>query len=216
MDDVGNDDVGTYTLSIMNVTAGPYTTGSDPNGGTIVSADVKSATFGVADIDALTFSGTNGDRVLLDAVLTAGSASTRRFCCTRRGGALVTYTFGDRVDVQLNATGTWAWSWSSTTLSTHRRVYNLSLLNVTAGPLSQRRRPRRRRHRLRPGQDRADQPGGLRRLHVHGNGQRPGVPDRPGDRRRTHNTQLSVFPPAGGAAEVSTSVPLAPPGPEPL
>ncbi len=128
---------GNYTASLMNVSAGPYTTGSDTNGGSIASAEVKSATFGsLTDMDAWSFSATNGDRVLFSTVLTpAGSADTQIYLYPPGGGAAIVATSGDRADLQLNATGTWVVLVQDAGFD-HTGSYNLSLLNVTAGPLT--------------------------------------------------------------------------------
>ncbi|MFN0150175.1 MAG: hypothetical protein ACKVU1_05615, partial [bacterium] len=75
--DVGVNDPGAYNLTFVNLTVGPYTSGGDPDGGAIVSSDVKTGTMsGASDIDAFTFTGTINDRVLIDAVTTSGSMDT--------------------------------------------------------------------------------------------------------------------------------------------
>ncbi len=66
-------------MSLLNVTAGPLSNGSDTDGGAIVSNDIKTGQFqqGV-DFDAFTFTGTTGNRVVMVAVATgAGSHNTQ-------------------------------------------------------------------------------------------------------------------------------------------
>src|SRR5262245_4131206 len=42
--DAGLNDAGNYNITFLNVTAGPYTSGADLDGGAIVSSDVKTGT----------------------------------------------------------------------------------------------------------------------------------------------------------------------------
>jgi hypothetical protein len=135
IEDSGNDNTGTYTLSMVDVTSGPYTDGGDLDGGAMTSADVKTGTMsGVGDMDVFTFAGTNGNRVLIDAVATGGAGfNTTIFLYPPNGGAYLTYTGGDRLDVQLTSTGTWAIVIDDNATDTPGD-YSMSLLNVTAGP----------------------------------------------------------------------------------
>ncbi|MCA9759727.1 MAG: hypothetical protein KDA27_28275, partial [Candidatus Eisenbacteria bacterium] len=51
IEDVGLNDAGTYALSFLNVTSGPYTSGTDPDGAAIGSGEVKAGTNDLADLD---------------------------------------------------------------------------------------------------------------------------------------------------------------------
>ncbi|HEX6791419.1 MAG TPA: FlgD immunoglobulin-like domain containing protein [Candidatus Krumholzibacteria bacterium] len=135
IEDYGNDNAGTYTLSYLNLTAGPLTNGGDTDGGAIASADVKSGSMsGVADLDAFTFTGAVGDRVVIDAVATGGAGfNTYIALYPPGGGAAVTYTSADRMEWQLGAAGTWTILMQDNGDDTAGN-YDLSLLNVTSGP----------------------------------------------------------------------------------
>src|SRR5262249_16313001 len=75
VEDYNDLNTGDYTLSYMNVSSGPYTGGGDNDGSPIASAEVKTGTMsGAGDFDVFTFSGNVGDRVLIDAVETAGAS----------------------------------------------------------------------------------------------------------------------------------------------
>ncbi|HET6349318.1 MAG TPA: hypothetical protein VFH88_09580, partial [Candidatus Krumholzibacteria bacterium] len=206
VEDVGNDDTGTYTVSYVNLTAGPLTDGSDADGGPITSAAVKSGTIsGVADLDAFTFSGNSGDRVLIDAVATAGASfNTVIVLYPPNGGSYVTYTGGDRLEYQLNATGTWTILIEDNGADT-AGSYDLSLLNITSGPTT----------------SGSDPDGGVLVSNTMMNGQfNQGVDfdaytftATAGNRviltgvitGGTANTNLTLYPPNGGPAETGTS-----------
>jgi hypothetical protein len=127
---------GTYSVTFLNVTAGPFTSGPDPDGGAIASAEVKAASFQTApDFDAFTFTGTANQRVLIDAVNTSGSSNTEIYLYPPSGGAAVVATSNDLVDYQLLASGTYTVVIEDAGLN-DTGTYNLSLLNVTAGPLT--------------------------------------------------------------------------------
>ncbi len=170
IEDTGLNDAGTYALCFMNITAGPLTSPSDLNGGPIVSADVKTGTVGAADIDGFSFTGTNGNRVLIDGVATAGSLNTVIYLYPPGGGTFATWTGGgDRLDFQLTATGTWTILIEDSGNDTPGD-YSMSLAERHRRPADQRQRHGRRRHRLQRDQDGAVPAGrGLRRVHVHGN-----------------------------------------------
>ncbi|HET6348353.1 MAG TPA: FlgD immunoglobulin-like domain containing protein [Candidatus Krumholzibacteria bacterium] len=137
MEDQGFNDTGGYALSMMNVTAGPYTDGADSNGGPIVSNQIISGTTsGAADMDAFTFEGTNGDRLLMSAVATGGTGyNTTIYLYPPLGGSVVTSTFGDRLEYKLNATGTWVVVIEDNADDT-AGSYNLSVLDANSGPFS--------------------------------------------------------------------------------
>src|SRR5262249_52496375 len=99
---------GTYELSYLNVTAGPLTSGEDPDGGPIASASSATGTIsGPGDLDAFTFTGTTGDHVIVGAVPTAGSLNTNITLYPPGGGAQLTGTSADRLDATLTSSGTW-------------------------------------------------------------------------------------------------------------
>jgi hypothetical protein len=99
---------GTYELSYLNVTAGPLTSVSDTDGGPIASGSIKTGTIsGPGDLDAFTFSGANGDHVILAALTTAGSLNTNITLYPPGGGSALTATSADRLDATLTMTGTW-------------------------------------------------------------------------------------------------------------
>ena len=133
--DNGFDHTGSYTVAIMNITSGPHTSGGDADGAAIVSAQVTGGTTSaVGDIDVFTFSGLAGDRVLIDGVATGGAGyNARMFLYGPAGAAALSSTFGDLLDVQLNATGAWSILIEDAENDTGG-TYALSLLNVTSGP----------------------------------------------------------------------------------
>ena len=137
VEDYGNDHTGAYSLSFMNVTAGPHTDGTDPDGGAIASSDVRSGTIsGIGDIDCFMFTGTVGQRVLIDCVVTSGaSLNTFVGLYAPNGGAALVATPTDRIDYQLPSSGTWTIMVVDNGLD-NDGGYDLSLLNVTAGPIT--------------------------------------------------------------------------------
>jgi hypothetical protein len=137
LEDYGDDNTGPYTLSYLNVTAGPLTDGSDANGGPIVSNQVVSGTMsGVADLDAYTFSATYGQRIVVDAVATGGvNFNTYIVAYPPNGAGYFAYTGGDRLDFLTNATGIWTIVIEDNANDTPGN-YTMSLLNVTEGPYS--------------------------------------------------------------------------------
>ena len=137
IEDFGLNDAGGYSLSYLNVTAGPLTTGGDPDGGPIASNEVRNAAHQtVPDFDAYTFNATNGDRVLLTAVSTAATThDTQLRLYPPGGGALYSVSGGDQLDVALNASGTWTLLVEDAGLDTPG-TYTVSYVNLTAGPLT--------------------------------------------------------------------------------
>ncbi len=137
VEDYGDDNAGAYTLSYLNLTAGPLTDVTDTNGGPIVSADVKTGSIsGPGDMDAYTFSGTFGQRVIVDCVATGGASYNSSFAFYPPGGGpAAASTSGDRLELQLGATGTWTLLVVDNGLNDSGN-YELSLLNVTSGPIS--------------------------------------------------------------------------------
>jgi hypothetical protein len=214
VEDSGNNEAGAYTLSFVNVNAGPFTDGSDLNGGPIVSNEIKSGTMsGIADIDAYTFTGTNGNRVLLGGVATSGSLNTIIYLYPPGGGSFETWSGGgDRLEYQLTATGTWTILIEDAQNDT-AGGYSMSLLNVTTGPYT----------------GGAETDGGAITSGVPRNGSALSAADfdgytfsaASGDSVNISavvtsgpmNTQIALYPPSGGGALVSTtadnvSVPL--------
>jgi hypothetical protein len=207
IEDYGNDNTGAYAISLLNLTAGPLTSGSDPDGGLMTSAEVKSGTMsGVADLDAFTFQGNFGDRVLIDAVATGGAGfNTFIALYPPNGGPVVTYTSGDRLEYQLNATGLWTILIQDSGDDT-AGSYSLSMLNLVAGPL----------------QSGPDADGGAIASNQIKTGQfQQGVDfdaftfsGTAGQRvvilglatgGGSHNTTLALYPPGGGPAEAATN-----------
>lgn len=135
IEDGALDHTGSYSLSFMNLTAGPLTTAADPDGGTISSATTKTGTIGTTpDFDAYRFFGSNGDRVLIGGVATGAGLNTNLYLYPPGNGPPTVVTSGDRVDRQLNATGQWTLlieDFGNDAIG----PYALSLLNVTDGPL---------------------------------------------------------------------------------
>jgi len=101
-------DAGTYNVSLMNLTAGPTTGGTDTDGGPIASGSIAAGTIsGPGDLDVFTFTGTNGDHVILGASTTGGALNTNVSLYPPGGGTALTATSADRVDAQLTSSGTW-------------------------------------------------------------------------------------------------------------
>lgn len=98
MEDNGNDTPGSFTLSLLNVTAGPYTNGSDPDGGAIASNDIKTGSFQtVGDMDAWTYTGAASQVAVMVAAITgAGTHNTQVALYPPSGAAAVINTSGDR------------------------------------------------------------------------------------------------------------------------
>lgn len=203
MEDYGNDNPGGYTISYLNLTAGPLTGGGDPDGGPITSASVKTGSIsGVGDLDAFTFTGTIGDRILIDGVATAGAGFNTVFVLyPPNGGSYATYTTSDRLEYQLTSTGTWTILMEDNANDTAGN-YELSMLNVTSGPIT----------------TGADPDGGAIISNQIKTGQfNQGVDfdaytfsGSAGNRviftglatgAGTHNTTMTLYPPNGGAAE---------------
>jgi len=135
--DLGSDNPGTYTVSRVDLTSGPYSDVADPDGGAIASATVKSGSItGVGDLDAYTFTGNSGDRVLIDGMETSGVGFSMTIVLyPPTGGDYYTYATASRLDTQLNASGTWTILIEDNGFDT-AGSYDLSMLNVTAGPLT--------------------------------------------------------------------------------
>src|SRR5262249_42056882 len=131
-------DTGNYSLSFLNLTVGPLTTVSDPDGGPIASAEARTGQMNVVgDFDAFTFSGTAGDRVLVGALAIGGASFNTSISLYPPGGGPaedLTYT-GDRYDHQLLATGTYTLVIEDYS-DTYTGSYAVTLLNLTAGPLT--------------------------------------------------------------------------------
>jgi hypothetical protein len=137
LEDYGDDNPGPYTLSYLNITAGPLTDGGDANGGPIVSNQVVSGTMsGVADLDAYTINATYGQRFVVDAVATGGvNFNTDIVVYPPNGAGYFAYTSADRLEFLANATGTWTVVIQDYANDTAGN-YTMSVLNVTAGPYS--------------------------------------------------------------------------------
>ena len=207
IEDSGLNDAGSYSLSLLNVTAGPLTTGSDLDGGAITSAEVRTGQMnGVTDFDAFTFSGTAGDRIEIAGVATGGVSFNTDLTLYPPGGgaAEVNTVTGDRIDTQLAVSGTYTVVVNDYT-HVQTGTYSLSLLNLTAGPLT----------------SGTDLDGGTIASGEVKAGQLQTVPDfdayrftaNAGDRvligaittGGTMNSEVYLYPPGGGAALVATS-----------
>jgi FlgD Ig-like domain len=123
---------GTFAISFLNVTAGPLTTVSDMDGGAILSGSIASGTMsGPGDLDGFTFTGTNGDHVILAAISTSGALNTNINLYPPGGGAPIVATSSDRNDATLTATGTWTVVIEDAS-DTQAGGYNLSLLDLSS------------------------------------------------------------------------------------
>ncbi len=138
LEDQGLNDTGTYDVTLLNVTAGPFVTGSDPDGGALTPAAVTTGQMNAGvDMDAYTFTGSQGDRVVLGALATSGSGFNTNLTLYPPGGGppeVITYG-GDRLDTQLLQTGTYTVVVEDYANS-HTGTYSLMLLDLTAGPLT--------------------------------------------------------------------------------
>jgi hypothetical protein len=108
--DQGLNDPGSYAITFLNLTSGPLAHGGDPDGDAIASGEVLAGSIGtLTDLDAFTFTGAAGERVLFGT--REGSASPFNVTLTLYppgGGPQVSSTSGgNRLDVQLAATGTY-------------------------------------------------------------------------------------------------------------
>src|SRR5690606_37084246 len=136
IEDVGNDHSGSYAVTLLNVTSGPWSNGADPDGGVITSSQVTGGSYTTPDFDAYRFNATAGDRILIANVATGGGGhNTMTYLYPPGGGAPIVASGADRTDHQLPLTGTYT---IVTEESGYDQVgaYTLSLLNVTAGPYS--------------------------------------------------------------------------------
>jgi hypothetical protein len=96
-----------YVLSMINLTAGPLTSGGDPDGGALASGATYSGQINTTgDFDAYRFTGSYGQHVVIAALTTAGTLNTNVALYPPNGAAVV-FTSGDRNDYQLQATGTY-------------------------------------------------------------------------------------------------------------
>ena len=136
IEDLGDDTPGTYSLSYVNITAGPFTQGADTDGGPIVSAGNTTGQIGAAvDFDTYTFTGTAGDRVLLSCLATGGAINTTFYLYPPGGGAVEDATTADRIDHQLAVSGTYTLLVEDNNLD-NTGSYILSMINLTSGPLT--------------------------------------------------------------------------------
>jgi hypothetical protein len=208
VEDYNYQNTGSYTLSYMNASAGPYTGGGDNDGGLINSSEIKTGTMsGTCDFDAFTFNGNAGDRVLLAAVETAGASfNTYISLYPPGGGAAIIATTANRTEAQLNASGTWTIVIEDNG-DDNPGSYSLSMLNITAGPLT----------------NGSDGNGGAIASNEIKNGSFQGVADMDaytfnassGDRivlwatatgaGPVQNTTITLYPPNGGGAVTYTS-----------
>jgi hypothetical protein len=111
IEDYGVSDAGTYNISFLKVPGAANFPG-DPDGGAIASGETLSGTINVpSDLDAFKFDGTAGDRVIINAVKTAGNLDTYIILYPPGGGPAEANSYqccsygGDTLDVQLKQGG---------------------------------------------------------------------------------------------------------------
>jgi hypothetical protein len=136
VEDINNDHPGAYTVSHLNVTAGPHATIADPDGGPYASATHATGTMnGVLDWDAFTISGNAGERVMVAAVTASGTMNTMTYLYPPNGGAPQIATAVDRWDFQLTQSGSHVLVIEDQNFG-ETGTYALTFLNLTAGPLT--------------------------------------------------------------------------------
>ncbi len=73
MEDYSNVHPGAYSLSLLDITSGPLTSGADPDGGILQPGDLKLGQFQtVPDFDGFRFDGAFGDTVRITTAATSG------------------------------------------------------------------------------------------------------------------------------------------------
>jgi hypothetical protein len=98
--------VGGYNVSVLDVTAGPYTGFGESDGGPIlVGPPLAGASYAVSDFDGFTFTGYTGQNAALSAVVTSGAMNTYMSLYPPDGGAPLTQTANDNVNVALTMDG---------------------------------------------------------------------------------------------------------------
>jgi hypothetical protein len=102
----------------------------DPDGGVVVSGQIASGTVNaVSDVDAFTFAGMSGERVLLNAVTTTGTLDTA-IQLVAPSGALAEMSYGtDQLSALLAESGTYTALVEDHSL-THTGTYNLAVQRV--------------------------------------------------------------------------------------
>ena len=197
---------GSYSLSFLNVSKGPWTTGADLDGGPIVSSEVRSGTFSAPpDFDGWTFTGTAGDRVVITTATTGGSSTAYVSVYPPGGGAPLTATANNRADIQLPSTGTYVIEVEDNGLN-DTGTYDLSFVDITSGPWTT--AADADGTTLLPGQAKSGTIGSDVDMDVFT------FVATAGDRVELggvstggagFNTNLTLYPPGGGPAEVTTS-----------
>jgi hypothetical protein len=106
IEDSGLDTPGGYNIALLNVTAGPWTTAGDLDGGSIIPATpVAGQANPIADFDGFRFYGQSGDMAQIAAVATSGLLNTQISLYPPGGGPAVVSTSADNVSQTLAATG---------------------------------------------------------------------------------------------------------------
>ncbi|MDB4444644.1 fibronectin type III domain-containing protein [bacterium] len=127
---------GSYNITLLNLTAGPLTSTSDPDGGPIASGETLNGSVIVSDLDAFQFFGEAGDRIILQTVEVSGAINTgMSLLAPDLSEEATTAPTGNILDHVLLQTG----MYSVLVGDDDRRnagTYSINLLNLTAGPLA--------------------------------------------------------------------------------
>src|SRR5262249_18326421 len=97
---------GSYSLSVMDL-SGTLTSAGDPDGGDIAPNQILTGTTNVVgDLDAYTFTGTIGNRVLMTVAATGGASYAPQIYLYPPGGGTYVTSSAGRLDYQLTSSGT--------------------------------------------------------------------------------------------------------------
>ncbi len=109
IEDAANDHTGSYSATLLNVTAGPLSSNADPDGVyLLVGGDSISGSLAPApDFDCFKFAGVVGDTVQITAVATSGPINTTTYIYPPTGPPVVVTT-NDDITYVLAAAGTFA------------------------------------------------------------------------------------------------------------
>jgi hypothetical protein len=105
IEDLGDNDPGSYVVAFLALSAGPLSSVADPDGVTLVTPGAASGQISPApDFDAYRFSGSIGDTVHVSAVATAGTLNTMIRIYPFQGAAVVATSI-DNVTYVLTSEG---------------------------------------------------------------------------------------------------------------